>query len=154
MECCCRRFDAAAFGAELKEVLRAAGVEGTPLLLFLEERHLADDPGEQTHLLLAIQVPAACCVVAACWQNDVLTAVTFRYHAFSLLLLLIGVATSYAVLHLCWSCYDACVQRLSSTSVTLNSVILVDQMLLAGPGLLPCRCAGVPAISLPSARHA
>jgi hypothetical protein len=65
--CCCRRFDAAAFRAELKEVLRAAGVEGTPLLLFLEERHLADDPGEQSQLLLAVQTPNAWCVPAACW---------------------------------------------------------------------------------------
>lgn len=48
--CCCRRFDAAAFRSELKEVLRAAGVEGTPLLLFLEERHLADDPGRRGYL--------------------------------------------------------------------------------------------------------
>ncbi|KAF6261448.1 ATP-binding dynein motor region D5-domain-containing protein [Scenedesmus sp. NREL 46B-D3] len=40
-----RRFDAAAFRCELKEALRTAGVEGTPLLLYLEERHLADDPG-------------------------------------------------------------------------------------------------------------
>jgi hypothetical protein len=62
-ECCCRRFDAAACRAELKEVLRAAGVEGTPLLLFLEERHLADDPGEQQHMFCAMQRPVLC------WQH-------------------------------------------------------------------------------------
>jgi hypothetical protein len=43
---CARLFDAAAFKADLKEVLRAAGIEGTPLLLYIEERHLATDPGE------------------------------------------------------------------------------------------------------------
>eukprot|EP00878_Enallax_costatus_P027572 GHUV01029703.1.p1 GENE.GHUV01029703.1~~GHUV01029703.1.p1 ORF type:complete len:596 (+),score=176.00 GHUV01029703.1:386-2173(+) len=40
-----KTFDAAAFRAELKDILRAAGIEGTPLLLFLEERHLGADPG-------------------------------------------------------------------------------------------------------------
>jgi len=40
-----RVFDASAFRADLKEVLRAAGIEGTPVLLFLEERHVASDPG-------------------------------------------------------------------------------------------------------------
>lgn len=45
---CWRRrvFDTAVFKAELKEVLRTAGIEGTPVLLHLEECHLATDPGE------------------------------------------------------------------------------------------------------------
>jgi hypothetical protein len=40
-----RVFDAAAFKVDLKDVLRLTGIEGTPVLLFLEERHLASDPG-------------------------------------------------------------------------------------------------------------
>lgn len=47
LRCCqCRRFDAIAFRAELKDIIRVAGMEGIPLLLFLEERHLGHDPGE------------------------------------------------------------------------------------------------------------
>jgi hypothetical protein len=53
----CRRIDATAFRSELKEVLRAAGVEGTPLLLFLEERHLADDPGAHGRVLWLLSCP-------------------------------------------------------------------------------------------------
>jgi hypothetical protein len=40
-----RVFDAAVFKVDLKDVLRTTGIEGTPVLLFLEERHLASDPG-------------------------------------------------------------------------------------------------------------
>lgn len=47
----CRVFDASAFRADLKDVLRTAGIEGTPVLLFLEERHLATDPGERLLLI-------------------------------------------------------------------------------------------------------
>lgn len=44
-DCLCRRFDVHVFQNELKDVLRLAGMEGVPLLLFLEERHLGADPG-------------------------------------------------------------------------------------------------------------
>jgi hypothetical protein len=45
----CRRvFDTATFKSDLKEVLRTAGIEGTPVLLSLEERHLATDTGRQS----------------------------------------------------------------------------------------------------------
>lgn len=40
-----RVFDTATFKSDLKEVLRTAGIEGTPVLLSLEERHLATDTG-------------------------------------------------------------------------------------------------------------
>lgn len=50
-------FDAAAFRSDLKEVLRTAGIEGSPVLLFLEERHLAADPGEA--VIYAVLCPLA-----------------------------------------------------------------------------------------------
>ena len=53
--CCasfgCRVFDASVFRADLKEVMRAAGIEGTQVLLFPEERHLGADPGEVCMLM-------------------------------------------------------------------------------------------------------
>lgn len=58
----CRRFDAAAFRAELKDVLRAAGIEGKPLLLSLEERHLEADPGLHIYrAFIGLQTPASIC---------------------------------------------------------------------------------------------
>lgn len=53
----CRCFDTDAFRAELKDVLRTAGIEGTPLLLYLEERHLEDDPGVAHDQSLAVLKP-------------------------------------------------------------------------------------------------
>jgi hypothetical protein len=45
--------------------MRAAGVEGTPLLLFLEEPHLADDPGEQSDLSFTDHIATTCHLLAA-----------------------------------------------------------------------------------------